>query len=271
MPMDDTELYFANLSWPEIGKLRECGRRTVLLLPIGSTEPHGPHAPLCTDLVISEGVCVRVARRLADDPELRALILPSVNYAVTRFAGAFPGAVHVDEETLQAMVVSVCGSLIDQGFRTIVVVNNHFEPQHIQTLHRSLDAVAAEHGVIVGYLDLTRKERATRLTEEFRRAECHAGRYETSLVLADRPELVDGDAASALPYVPVDMAKAIAEGVTDFVGMGMDQAYCGSPAEATAGEGEESYAVLTDMVVELCRELVAGTGGRDVSGLYGRV
>jgi creatinine amidohydrolase len=269
--MDDTGLYFSNLSWPQVGALRESERQTVLLLPIGSTEPHGPHSPLCTDLVISDGVCLRVARRLRNDPELRALILPSIDYAVTRYAGAFPGAVHVEEETLQAMVVGVCSSLIQQGFRHFVLVNNHFEPQHIQTLHRSIDAIEADHGVLVGYLDLTRKERARRLTDEFRKAECHAGRYETSLVLADRPELVDVEAAAALPHVPVNMARAIADGSKDFLDMGMSQAYCGAPAEATAEEGEQSYDMLAEMTVELIRELVAGTGGRDSSGLYGRV
>jgi creatinine amidohydrolase len=269
--MDDIELYFANLTWPQIAALKESEREVVLLLPIGSTEPHGPHSPLSTDRIISDGICLRVARRLAEDGDIRALILPGIDYAVTRYAGAFPGAVHVEEETLQAMVVGVCSSLIGQGFTSLFLVNNHFEPQHIQTLHRSIDAIEAEHGVVVGYLDLTRKERALQLTEEFRRAECHAGRYETSLVLADRPELVDADAATELPYVPVNMARAIAEGSKDFLDMGMTQAYCGAPAEATPDEGEQSFAALTEMTLELVRALVAGAGGRDASGLYGRV
>lgn len=269
--MDDSELYFANLSCSKIEEVLASERRIVLLFPVGSTEPHGPHSPLCTDLVISEGICIRVARRLARDPELRALILPSLSYAVTRYARAFPGAIHVSEETLRAMLVEICGSLIQQGFRLIVLVNNHFEPQHIQTLHRSIDDIESEHGVLVGYLDLTRKERAVELTEEFRRAECHAGQYETSLVLAHRPELVDREAMRSLPYVPVNMAQAIANGAKDFGQMGMDQAYCGSPAAATAEEGEETFGVLAEMTIELIRELVAGTGGRDLPGLYGRV
>ena len=49
------------------------------------------------------------------------------------------------------------------------------------------------------------------------------------------------------------------------------QAYCGSPAEATAEEGEEIYATLAELTIELIRALVAGTGGRDRSGLFGRV
>jgi creatinine amidohydrolase len=67
------------------------------------------------------------------------------------------------------------------------------------------------------------------------------------------------------------MARAIADGSKDFLDMGMSRAYCGAPAEATAEEGEQSYDMLAEMTVELIRELVAGTGGRDSSGLYGRV
>src|SRR5581483_5654759 len=121
-------------------------------------------------------------------------------------ATAFPGAIHVSEETLQAMIVDVCTSLAGQGFPHVVLVNNHFEPEHVQTLHRSIDALD-ERGIRVGYLDLTRRERAQRLTEEFRRGECHAGRYETSLVLAQSPQLVDRDAMAALPEVPVSLPK----------------------------------------------------------------
>jgi creatinine amidohydrolase len=262
--------YFAELSYAHVQELLDSDRTPVLLFPVGSTEPHGPHSPLATDPIISLGICERVCRSLADDPELRALILPTLAYGVTRYTVGFPGAVHVEEETLRAIVRDVIRSLARQGFPHVVLVNNHFEPEHVQTLHRVIDELD-EEGIRVGYLDLTRGSRARRLTEEFRRGECHAGRYETSLVLADRPELVDQEAAAALPYVAVNLAEVIAAGMKDFREMGLEQAYCGSPAEATAEEGEESYAILAEMTIELVRALVAGTGGRDRSGLFGRV
>ena len=194
-----------------------------------------------------------------------------LSYAVTRYTAGFAGAIHVEEETLERMLVDVCTSLARQGFPHVVLVNNHFEPEHVKTLHRACDTVERELGVVAGYLDLTRKERATRLSEEFRRGECHAGRYETSLVLADRPELVDEDEMAALTYVPVDLAQVIAQGLKEFKEMGLEQAYCGAPAEATAAEGDELFEVLTDMLVELTRALVAGTGGRDRPGMFVRV
>jgi creatinine amidohydrolase len=262
--------YFADLTYTQLQKILDSPRTPVLLWPVGSTEPHGPHSPLATDPIISIGIAERVARRLADDPQLHVLILPTLSYAVTRYTVGFAGAIHVSEETLQAMIVDVCSSLAGQGFPHVVLVNNHFEPEHVQTLHRSIDALE-ERGVRVGYLDLTRRERAQRLTEEFKRGECHAGRYETSLVLAQSPELVDREAMAGLPEVPISLPRAISAGLKDFRDMGLDRAYCGAPAESTAQEGEEAYDALAEMTIEIVRALVAGTGGRDVSGLFGRV
>ena len=260
----------AHLTTTALERVRDGGRPVVLLWPVGATEPHGPHAPLATDCLISEGVCRRAAERLSGGGEVEALVLPALTFGVTRYARAFAGAIGVSEATLQGVVVDVCTSLAGQGFPHVLIVNSHFEPEHVGTLHRALDALA-NAGIRTGFLDLTRRERAQRLTDEFRAGECHAGRYETSLVLADRPELVDTATARNLPYVPVNMAREIAEGTSEFRAMGLVQAYCGAPAEASAEEGEQSYAVLAEMVAELALELAAGTGGRDAPGLFTRV
>ena len=242
---------FAELTTRQLTGLLAGDRRPVLLLPVGSVEPHGPHAPLSTDVLISAGVCERAAVRLGDDPEVRVLILPALSYGVTRYAAAFPGAVSIGEETLYALLVDIGKSLADQGFRQLVVVNNHLEPEHVAAIRRAVDALGA------GYLDILRRSNAERLTDEFRSASCHAGRYETSLVLADRPDLVDVEVAHRLTTFHVDMAAEINAGHTDFLAMGMDQAYCGAPAEATRDEGQSTFDVLTEMLVEVIRA-VAG-------------
>jgi creatinine amidohydrolase len=90
-------------------------------------------------------------------------------------------------------------------------------------------------------------------------------------VLAQAPELVDRDAMAKLPYLPVSLPEVIAAGLKDFRDMGLAEAYCGAPAEATMEEGEATYETLVEMTIELIRALVAGTGGRDRSGLFGRV
>jgi creatinine amidohydrolase len=230
---------FADLTYPDLAARRD----PVLLLPLGATEPHGPHAPLSTDTLISVGVCERAAERLAG--EVDVLVLPAVAYGVTRYGAAFPGAVSIREETLAALVSDVRDSLAAQGLTRLVLVNNHFEPEQVGTLR----------GLGLPLLDLTRRENARRLTEEFRAGSCHAGRYETSLVLAHSPGLVDGDRMASLEAKMVDMPAEIRAGRRDFVAMGMDEAYCGSPAEATADEGERTFETLAEMLAELVREV----------------
>jgi len=186
-------------------------------------------------------MCERAAERLGD-----AVVLPPLPFGVTRYGAAFPGAIGLSETTLRAVVLDVAAAVEAQGFRRLVIVNNHFEPEQVATLR----AAAEEAGAL--YLDLVRRRNAERLTDEFKRGSCHAGRYETSLVLADAPELVDA-AASELPAHEVNMPAAMAAGQTDFLAMGMDRAYCGAPAEATAEEGRATFETLTDMLVELVR------------------
>jgi creatinine amidohydrolase len=169
------------------------------------------------------------------------------------------------------MLTDILVSLVGQGFKHNVLVNNHFEPEHVQTLHLAIDTVERQTGALTGYLDLTRGYRAKELTDEVREGGSHAGQYETSLVLADRPDLVRREIAAELPDVPVNLADVLAAGSKDFTEIGMTEAYNGSPARATPEEGRASFEKLTDMLVEQIRALVAGTGGRDASGLYGRI
>ena len=246
---------FAALTSPQVAALLDGDRTPVLLLPVGAVEPHGPHAPLATDPLISAGMCERAARRLDGDGRVRVLILPPLPYGVTRYAASFPGAVGIGEQTLRALLVDVCGALIEQGLRWIVVVNNHFEPEHVGVLRAAVATVNERAGARVGYLDLLRRANAARLTDEFRSSSCHAGRYETSLVLADRPDLVDVERMRELAPLPVDMVEAMAAGRRDFAAMGMTLAYCGDPAAATAAEGEATFETLTDLLVELIGEI----------------
>jgi creatinine amidohydrolase len=225
---------FADLAYPDL----EGRDGAVHLLPLGATEPHGPHAPLATDTIISIGICRRAAERLAG--EIDVLVLPAVPYGVTRYGADFPGAISISVDTLRLLVTEVCA-----GLERVVLVNSHLEPEQVQTL-RALGRPL---------FDVTRRHVAERLTDEFRAGAGHAGRYETSLVLADQPELVIPERMRTLAAKMIDMPAAIRSGQTSFVAMGMDQAYAGAPAEATAEEGEQTFAALTDMLVELIRDI----------------
>jgi creatinine amidohydrolase len=246
-----TEL--GHFAYPEVGELVSDGRPAVLLLPLGAVEPHGPHAPLATDTMISCGICDRVVQELEGDPDVRVLVLPALPYGVTRYGAAFPGAVSIGEETLRGAVVEICQSLADQGLGRIVIVNSHLEPEQVRTLREAVE----ELGGCVRLFDPTRRQVAAELTEEFRSGAGHAGRYETSLVLAVDPAAVHRERMEGLEPKMIDMPAEIRAGRTDFLAMGMDRAYSGAPAEASAHEGEETFATLTELVVGLVREVAA--------------
>ena len=154
-------VHFAELTSPAAADL--AAGTPVLLLPVGAVEPHGPHAPLDTDSIISAAVAERAAHELSGDGAVRALVLPPVGYGVTRYAAAFPGAVSISERTLEMLVSEVCISLRDQGFTRVIIVNSHFEPEHVAALRRA----AERSGAVL--FDVTRRHMAERLTEEFKR------------------------------------------------------------------------------------------------------
>src|SRR3954468_16437107 len=111
----DEAVFFANRTFAEVQRMIADPPPVVLLLPGASTEPHGPHSPLATDPIISTAMCLRVARALRADDEGLVSILPDVSYGVTRFTAAWPGHIHIEEETLLAFLRDICVSLAGQG------------------------------------------------------------------------------------------------------------------------------------------------------------
>jgi creatinine amidohydrolase len=235
----------AELSWPEVQRLARAG--AVALLPVGSTEAHGPHLPLSVDVVIAEEACKRVAARLPRD----CVQFPSVAYSLTDFAAPFAGTVTLAAETARAMLQGILRGLAGSGFSTIVVLNHHLEPAHFRVVHDAAKAVAASSGAKVLVPDHRRAPTGPLLGDEFMHGGSHAGNYETSLMLAAAPHLVDERARLALPSLDVDLPAAIKAGAKNFLECGGKDAYLGAPAAASAAEGERLFEVLTTAAVEL--------------------
>ena len=227
----------SELTSPTYGALR----RIVALVPVGSVEPHGPHLPLGTDTTISVGAARRAAARL-EAAGYAALVAPAVPYGVTECAKAFPGAVSVPAEVLTAYLGAVIDGLVTAGAAHVCLVNNHLEPAHVAAV------AAATLGRPASHACPTTRRWARTLSDEFKSGACHAGRYETSLVLAEAPALVDEAARAGLVEVPVSLSERLGAGVTDFREMGLARAYAGDPAEATAEEGEALMERLAAMV-----------------------
>lgn len=234
-------IFAAELPWTKIREYARAG--AVSLLPIGSTEAHGPHLPLNVDVVISVEVCRRTALRLAARGAA-SLIFPPVAYGLTEFAAAFPGTVSVGLEETLGYLIDVLRGIASHGLRRIAVVNHHLEPAHFRLVHQAALEAAASSGAQIVVPDHRKGATASQLGEEFTHGGSHAGRYETSLMLAAAPELVDQAIRAKLPDVPVNLPAAIKAGARTFADCGGDQAYFGSPARATAREGRRLLDVL---------------------------
>jgi creatinine amidohydrolase len=239
------------MTYAEVEALLARPEPKIALLPTGSTEAHGPHLPLATDSIIAE----QMARCAAEQLGARgfvAIVLPTLHYAVTDWAADFLGSAGISQASARAVILELAGRCGAMGFDATVLVNAHLEPDNIATL-RQLTGEYAGPGKLL-FPDKTRRRNAERLTEEFRSGSCHAGRYETSLVLAVAPELVRSELADALPEHHVPLHEHIARGATSFADCGLDRAYCGDPAAASAAEGRQTYAALAAMIVDAVLE-----------------
>ena len=254
MPSKTTpkKMHIARSTWKELASVM--GPESIFLLPIGSTEPHGPHLTLDTDVTIAQAQADRSALVL-EQAGITAVVLPAIPYGVTRFAGDFPGAISLRPGTLWALIEDLILTLEEAGVRRIVLCNAHLEPEHIEVIrgvvldHSELTQTKA-HAI---FPDHTRRKPAALLSKEFQSGECHAGEYETSIVQAVDPEAVRESARQALPAVEIGLIQGIAEGKTTFAEMGAEECYCGDPAAATAAHGEEQLNVLSTIVIDACR------------------
>lgn len=223
----------ARMTWREVeAALRG---RPAGLLPVGAIEAHGPHLPLETDVIIATEMARRAAAVLGN-----ALIFPPVYYSSAPFAAPFAGTLSVGGHAQD-----VVDALRELPLSCICLVNSHLDPAHLAELR-------AIEGVV--FPDKTRRPWALRLPDEFQHGGPHAGRYETSLVMAARPEAVREEIRRTLPRVDVDLGKAIRDGAQTFIEIGAGHAYTGDPASASAEEGERIYAVLTEMIVAAVKE-----------------
>lgn len=240
-------LELAILTWEEVRDLDRA--TTVALLPVGALEAHGPHLPLATDVVIAEAMARSAADKLAARG-LGVLLLPTLAYTAAGFAAGFPGTVSLGPTTVTATLVDIARSLTQHGFSLLAVANSHLDPAHLASLEAAVTASRDAQLLTLVCPDITQQPWALRLTEEFKSGACHAGRYESSVVLAARPELVREGIRRALPANPRSLAAAIRAGQRTFEEAGGPRAYFGYPADAGADEGQRTLDVLGAILAE---------------------
>ena len=244
---------FCKLTWPEAREM--FARDVVAMLPLGATEPHGPHLPLDTDVTIA-GAQARRAVELLAEAGVESFVLPPVPYGLTHFTDGFEGRISLRPGTLWALLEDVIESLEEQGVRRIVFSNAHLEPAHVKILRGVAEDYAERkpHVAQVIFPDNTRRRWAETLGAEFKSGDCHAGRYESSIVLAADREAVREAERSALEPLAIDLIGKMRSGAKSFLQAGADAAYCGDPAAASAEEGQDLIERLARMLFESVAE-----------------
>jgi creatinine amidohydrolase len=174
--------------------------------------------------------------------------LPPLAYMPAEYAAAFSGTVTVSAATAKALVVDIARSLKAQGLSCLALANSHFDPANVAVLRAAADEIRAL-GLAVAFPDFTRRKLAQTMTAEFQSGACHAGQFETSLVLAARGDLVDDAARRELADNPASLTEAFVKGAKTFAEAGGPHAYFGFPRNASAAEGEASFKTMAAALV----------------------
>lgn len=198
-------IYFADQRWPQLRQAVE--ENTLIILPVGQMEQHGKHLPVSTDTAIAESVARRLAEALVTD-NVPTLVMPAIwaGYSSKELA-RFPGTMRVRHQVLIDLLCDICGSLVEMGFRKIMLLTTH--GHHNGPLRIVTRRIADAHSIYMALVSpaTLAAERYNDIRKSARGGSIHGGEYETALML----------------YLgePADMAQATAEDImlyhSDFV------------------------------------------------------
>jgi creatinine amidohydrolase len=182
------KVLLAEMRWPEVKE--RIRPDSVAVIPVASTEQHGPHLPLATDAEIVTTCAVRAAERVTDDTP--TVVTPTVAFGFSEHHMEFAGTLTLSMPTYIAMLSELCESLVRHGFPRILLLNGHGgNTEAIQVVARH---VVARHKAVVGaatYWQVAERALAAAGAGEMGLVPGHSAGFETACMLALRPELVD--------------------------------------------------------------------------------
>jgi creatinine amidohydrolase len=237
--------------------------RSVVLLPLGAVEQHGPHLPLLVDWLGAEELARRIAPHLGR-AGYRPVLAPSLPYGVSTLAVSWAGTMSLSPAVFRRIVRELVGGLARHGFRRFVLTNYQADPDHLAALG-AVTRQLRRAGLLVlvggftpdarGVTPMTSPRVIRLLRSPQPRLEWHSGELETAFMLATRPALVREAVARRLPAAWVDFRGALAGGARRFEHIHPDgQGYFGWPAAARAVTGRRVLALRARLIA---RELVA--------------
>ena len=221
-------------TWPEIDARAEEADPATLIVPLGATEQHGPHLPFGTDTRIAAALAEAVAEQVPD-----TFVAPPLPYGSSGEHQDFPGTLSIGAEATESILVEL-GRSATETFDRLLFLNAHGGNA------RPLLAAVAR---------LSLEGRDVRAWSPSWGGDAHAGRTETSLMLALAPESVgEGRAPGNTAPLATLIGDLYAHGVRAVAPDGV----LGDPTEASAAEGSRLIAAA----VEDLRTLLAAWSTR---------
>jgi creatinine amidohydrolase len=254
--MSNAKHEMSRMTSPQVAEYLQ--EASTVLIPVGSTEQHGPYGPLGTDRAIPEEVCRRVA------PKINALMAPALSYALSIPHKGAPGVVYVKTESFMAYVHDILLSLNEGGFRQIVFVNGHWDNGMAinYVIRDAYDQLAP--GTLAYCFNYWEAVNAQDIAGDLSwGAGLHANIGETSALLAIDPESVDMEKAVAgWPDPPDDvdpnmvptMLLTLAPMPSGMVNLTPTGGW-GDPTESTAEKGEADLQMISDAVARFITDM----------------
>jgi len=159
-------------------------RKKSIILPLGVTEQHGYHLPLCTDAL----VVTHLARMIGEKTDI--LVAPTIRESFS--GGGLEGTINISPTVMSLVVSDTLLSLVMQGFRNFYIILGHGGSENMRALDNALkmllrNNIAFGDAMIV---ILPHWRFSTKQKKSFDDHDWHAGHSETSAVMAIAPELV---------------------------------------------------------------------------------
>jgi creatinine amidohydrolase len=228
----------------------------LVVLPVGSTEQHGPHATLGLDTFGA----LYVSQRVAD--KLEALVAPALPYGMSLAHAGFKGTVGLAPTTLAVVVREVCAALLAQGFRLVLIISGHRDNDpSIQIGAAEARAAHGGHVLSMFYGEVNRGRlheavgvpSGTFRPEDVRYgADGHGGSVELSLALAFEPGAARPERYFKPDTSRADLRRSLPFRAAQAIDEYADQGVFGNPAGASAERGrhlvEETAAAIAEQV-----------------------
>lgn len=224
----------------------------VVLLPVGQVEEHGLHLPVKTDVFIAERIC----ERISELSKIPVIVMPAIYYGYsTKEVKKWPGCPGIKIETLMDYVYDICVSLIEMGFKKIVIVSCH--GNHTGAFEVVVRKIADDKGVYIALTIPTvlAKERIAKILEKGWRGSCHGGEYETSLMLYLDRESVDMKKATDVDILKIN--KKFYPGKAFISTWGLQKSKTGiygAPECASEEKGKKLFDAIVEEYLEFLKE-----------------